>query len=702
MRDAGDGSGGMRLIGVDVGGTFTDIVFHDTKDGATHIHKIPTTPDNPARGVLTGVTELCDRFGVDRDSIDHVYHGTTIATNAILQHDGAVCGMITNEGYRDIIHIGRHQRPQHFSIQQEIPWQDRPLIKRRFRKTVPHRIVPPSGEVLVPLDENAVRTAARELREAGVASIAVCFLFAFLDPTHEDRAKTLVLEEHPGAYVTTSSSVSPQFREFERFTTSAINAFVGPKVRDYVSSLEGELAAEGLNADLHVMASNGGVATAAMVSERPVVTLLSGPAAGVLGGAWTGGLSGRTSLITFDVGGTSADIGIVSQGRFAEATPRDTWIAGFPLMVPMIDIHTLGAGGGSIAHQDKGGAFMVGPRSAGARPGPAAYGHGGTEPTVTDANVVLGRLDPENFLGGQMGLDVAASHAAIDRLAATLGMDRSAAAEGVITIINANMANAIRSRTVQKGLDPRDFALVAFGGGGPLQAADVAAMLSIPEVIVPAHPGITSAMGLLTTDLQYDAIRTAFMFSNAMDHARIEARFADMETALLAQYAEDGVEASRVSFKRTADIRYLGQGYELRIGVPEGAFDVTSETAVWAEFEARHEAEYGRSFPGSPMEIVNVRVTGIGETQKIAVQTPPKGGSLAAAQVATRPSVFRVNDELQTIDTVFLNRDALPLEQDIPGPAVILQQDSTIVVRPSDGFQADKAGNIIIKIGRLS
>ncbi|MEO1491325.1 MAG: hydantoinase/oxoprolinase family protein [Pseudomonadota bacterium] len=692
----------MRLIGVDVGGTFTDIVFHDTEGGATHIHKVPTTPDNPARGVLGGITALCDRFAIDRASIDHVYHGTTTATNAILEHDGAECGMITNEGYRDILHIGRHQRPQHFSIQQEIPWQDRPLIKRRYRKTVPHRIAPPSGEVLVPLDEDAVRAAARELREAGVSSIAVCFLFAFLDPAHEERAKALVLEEHPGAFVTTSSSVSPQFREFERFTTSAINAFVGPKVRDYVSSLEGELAAEGLKADLHIMASNGGVATAAMVSERPVVTLLSGPAAGVLGGAWTGGLSGRTSLITFDVGGTSADIGIVVEGRFAEATPRDTWIAGFPLMVPMIDIHTIGAGGGSIAHQDKGGAFKVGPRSAGARPGPAAYGHGGTEPTVTDANVVLGRLDPGNFLGGEMGLDVAASEAVVDGLAATLGMDRLACAEGIVTIVNANMANAIRSRTVQKGLDPRDFALVAFGGGGPLQAADVAAMLSIPEVIVPAHPGITSAMGLLTTDLQYDAIRTAFMFSGAMDHGQIEARFADMEAGLLKQYAADGVDAARVSFKRTADIRYVGQGYELRIPVPDGAFDATAEAAVWAEFEKRHAAEYGRSFPGSPMEIVNVRVTGIGETQKISAQSPPGGGSLDDAKVATRPSVFRVGTALQTIDTAFYRRDALPLEQDIDGPAVILQQDSTTIVRPDDSFRADAAGNIIISIGGLS
>ena len=688
----------MRLIGIDVGGTFTDLVFHDTESGETRIHKAPTTSDNPARGVLDGVAALCERFGLARESVDHVYHGTTTATNAILEHDGAACGMITNEGYRDIIHIGRHQRPQHFSIQQEIPWQDRPLIRRRFRKTVPHRIAPPAGEVLVPLDEDAVRRAARELKAAGINSIAICFLFAFLDPSHEERAKAVVLEEHPEAFVTTSALVSPQFREFERFTTTAINAFVGPKVRDYVNDLETSLGAYGLKADLHVMGSNGGVATAAMVSEKPVVTLLSGPAAGVLGGAWTGALSGRSSLITFDVGGTSADIGIVVDGRFAEATPRDTWIAGFPLMVPMIDIHSIGAGGGSIAHRDAGGAFRVGPRSAGAHPGPAAYGLGGTEPTVTDANLVLGRLDAGNFLGGEMALDVAAAERAVDGLAAELGMDRLAAAEGIVTIVNANMANAIRSRTVQKGLDPRNFALVAFGGGGPMLAADVAAQLSIPEVIVPPHPGITSAIGLLTTDLKYDAIRTAFMVSGRIDHARIEAGFADMEAALLAQFGADGVDADSVSFMRTADVRYVGQGYELRIDLPAGPFGEDGESALFAEFERRHAAEYGRSFPDSAKEIVNLRVTGIGETHKISPETPPAGGSIDAALLSTGPCVFRRGTELLTVDTARYRRDALPVGGDIAGPAIILQQDSTTVVRPEDRFRVDPAGNILISI----
>ncbi|MCX7366568.1 MAG: hydantoinase/oxoprolinase family protein, partial [Alphaproteobacteria bacterium] len=431
----------MRLIGVDVGGTFTDLVYADTEAGQTAVHKISTTPDDPSRGVVAGLTALCDKYGIARDTIDTVFHGTTIATNAVLEHDGAVTGMITTGGYRDILHIGRHQRPQHYSIMQDIPWQDRPLVKRRHRKTVTERLVPPRGEVLEKLDEDGVRQAVRELKEAGVEAIAICFLFSYLDSSHERRAMEIVREEYPACFATTSSSVSPQFREFERFTTTAMNAFVGPKVRNYVTRLESEIEANGFKAELRIMASNGGVATPAMVAERPVLTLLSGPAAGVIGGDWAGALSGQRNLITFDVGGTSADIGIVTQGGFGEATARDTWIAGFPVLVPMIDVHTIGAGGGSIAFVDQAGAFKVGPRSAGAMPGPAAYGRGGQRATVTDANVVLGRLDRGNFLGGTRSLDEVAARRVIGELARELGMPDREAAEGVITVINANMAN---------------------------------------------------------------------------------------------------------------------------------------------------------------------------------------------------------------------------------------------------------------------
>jgi N-methylhydantoinase A len=396
--------------------------------------------------------------------------------------------MITNEGFRDVLHIGRHQRVEHYSIRQELPWQNRPLIKRRNRMVVPGRLAPPHGQELEPLDEERVREAARTLRDAGVESVAICFLFSYLNPAHEDRAKAIVSEILPDAFVTTSSFVSPQFREFERFTTAALAAFVGPKVRMYITRLDRSLKSMGLTADLRIMASNGGVATASMVSEKPTLTLLSGLAAGVLAGAWIGGLAERRKLITFDIGGTSADIGIIVDGRLAETDARSTSIAGFPLLTPMIDIHTIGAGGGSIAYIDHGGAFRVGPRSAGAVPGPAAYGMGGEEPTVTDANLVLGRLDADDFLGGGMKLDADAARRAVSGLATKLGLGLSEAAEGIITVINANMANAIRSRTIQKGIDPRGFSLVAFGGAGPLQGAEVAAILGIPEVIAPLTP----------------------------------------------------------------------------------------------------------------------------------------------------------------------------------------------------------------------
>src|SRR5215510_9676789 len=630
----------MKLIGVDVGGTFTDIVCTDTETGHTVIYKSPTTPDDPARGVIMGVSALCQRFGLARGEITHVLHGTTIATNAVLEYNGAVTGMVTSEGYRDIVHIGRHQRPQHYSIMQDIPWQDRPLVRRRFRKTVPERLSPPHGDVLIPLDEAAVRQVARELKAAGVQAIAVCFLFSYLDSAHEERARAIIMEEYPQCFVTTSSSVAPQFREFERFTTTAMYAFIGPKVRNYVQQLAGALQTAGFKADLHVMGSNGGVATAKMVAERPVLTLLSGPAAGVLGGAWSGALSHKSRLITFDMGGTSADIGLIVDGTFAEATARDTWIGGYPLMAPMIDIHTIGAGGGSIAYIDAGGAFRVGPRSAGAQPGPAAYGQGGDRPTVTDAHVVLGRLDPDYFLGGEMVLDVDAAHRVIGTLADELGMSMTETAEGVLTIVNANMANAISSRTVQKGLGPRTFSLVAFGGAGPLHGVDVARALGIPEVIVPLYPGITSAVGLLTTDLKYDAIKTAFMTSESVEYARLNADFAAMQGQLAAQFKADGIAATDVTFVRAGDLRYVGQGYELRVPFPPGPLDAAAIARVCAAFHHLHKAEYGHVFAHSPIEIVNVRLTGIGSMPKIAPLQVTAHDTLADALVKMASCVF--------------------------------------------------------------
>lgn len=689
----------MLLLGADVGGTFTDIVLTNTESNRTLIHKVSSTPDDPSVGVLAGVAEICDKADISIADIDHIYHGTTVATNAALQHRGARAHMITTRGFRDIVHIGRHQRPQHYSIQQDIPWQDRPLVQRRNRQVVSERIAPPGGKIITPLDENEVREAARLAREAGAESIAICFLFSYLNPDHERRAKEIAQEVCPDIFVTASYEVSPQFREFERFTTTAMNAFIGPLVRDYVSRLSSGLAQAGFGGEVHIMRSNGGVAPARTIADLPVYTLMSGLAAGVLGGAWIGGLSGRNNVISLDIGGTSADIGVVTDGQFAEASARDTSVAGYPILVPMIDLHTIGAGGGSIAYVDAAGAFRVGPESAGAVPGPAAYNQGGTRPTVTDANIVLGRLDAENFLGGAMKLDGGAARAAIENLAGQLGLSVEEAAAGVVDILNANMANAIRARTVQKGIDPREYALVASGGAGPLHGVEVARILNIPEVIVPPHPGINSAEGLLTTDLKYDVVRTAFLVSSDMEYARLNSSLGQVEEQLRRQLQEDGVDPDDATYERSADARYVGQGYELRLPLPDGTLGPEDLERAVEEFHDMHRQEYGHHFSSSPVELVNLRITSTNAVPKIGEPEPPAGGSLEDAHVGTRDAIFRVDGELRATKTQFYERERLPVGEKFSGPAIILQTDSTTVVPPDCTVQVDTCGSLIVKVG---
>jgi N-methylhydantoinase A len=678
------------VVGVDIGGTFTDLMLYDTASEAVHVHKVRSTPAEPERAMVEGLVELCAQAGVDPRDVGGVYHGTTVATNAVLTFEGATAGMITNRGFRDIVHIGRHQRPEHYSIMQDIPWQARPFVRRRHRKVVSGRLGPPRGAELEPLDEGEVRAAARELRGAGVEAVAVCLLFSYLNPEHERRAAAIVAEEMPDAFVTTSADISPQFREFERFTTACMNAFVGPLTGRYLERLAGSLGEAGVPGDLHVMMSNGGVASAAQAARRPVTLMLSGPAAGVLGGLWAGDLDGRTRLITFDVGGTSADIGIVTERGVIEAQARDTEVAGYPLLVPMVDVHTIGAGGGSIAHRDHGGAFRVGPRSAGAAPGPAAYGAGGTEPTLTDANVVLGRIDPDRFLGGEMRLDRAAAEAAVAALAESLGMSLLDAAEGIVTIANANMAGAIRSRTIQKGHDPREFTLVAFGGGGPLAAAEVADLLGAPEVLVPPFPGITAATGLLTSDLKYDQMRTVFMIQGAIDADRIDRELEGIAGELRRRLRDDGVADEDIQVTTALDCRYLGQGYELRVALPGRRF---SEAAL-EEFHRMHRQEYGHAFT-DPIEVVNLRVTATGVRPKVE-RLPPGDGAMDDAMIGEGEGVFRVDGELASLLTRHYERSRLPAGEPFEGPAIVFQRDTTVLVPPGWSGCAQPSGNLIL------
>jgi N-methylhydantoinase A len=471
-----------------------------------------------------------------------------------------------------------------------------------------------------------------------------------------------------------------------------MNAFVGPGTGQYLERLTAGLEDQGVDADLLVMRSNGGVASVAEAAARPVTLMLSGPAAGVLGARWAAGLADRTNLITFDMGGTSADIGIVTAAGVGEASARDTEIAGYPLLVPMFDIQTIGAGGGSIAHVDATGAFRVGPRSAGAVPGPACYGFGGEEPTVTDAHLVLGRLDPERFLGGEMALDPDAAATALDGLAADVGLDRLAAADGVLRLANASMAQTIRSITVERGHDPRAFSLVAFGGAGPLHAAELAADLGIGEVVIPPHPGITSAAGLLTSDLRYDLMRTLFMTEGAIDGDLIDARFAELTEALAARLARDGADAGQVTVERALDCRYAGQGYELRVPVGPGGFGQD----VLDAFHAAHRTEYGHAF-GDPIEIVNLRVTVSGPRPKLD-RVEIGSGTLEEALLGERPGIWR-DPETGTLaerPTRHLLRERLPVGEPVAGPAIVFQRDTTIVVPPGWSATATAGGALLL------
>ena len=687
----------MILIGADVGGTHTDIILANTDENKFAIHKVPTTSPDPTHGMIDGIKELCAQAGLSLAQVGHIFHGTTVATNAALEHKGARTGMITTRGYRDIIHIGRHQRPQNYSIMQDIPWQVRPFVHRRHRKVVTERLAPPLGEVLTPLDEEETREQIRALKSEGVESIAVCFLFSYLNPAHELRVQQLIEEEFPEAFVTASADVSPQFREFERFTTTCLNAFLGPRVRAYIGELSDRLEEAGSATELHIMTSNGGVTTTRAISRKPVNTLLSGPAAGVLGGEWVARQTKRENLITLDVGGTSADIGIITPRGIAEASARDTRIAGFPVMIPMIDVHTIGAGGGSIAYVDVGEAFRVGPRSAGSMPGPACYGYGGGEPTVTDANLALGRLDKDHFLGGEMAIHPDLSFRVMESLAERLGMDVYEAAEGVSTILASNMANAIRSRTIQRGHDPRRFVLVAFGGAGPMAAVEVARHLQIPEVIIPLYPGITSALGLLTTDLKYDFMRTEFMLSNEMRLDKLCRDITELESAVHEQLRRDGLPDDRIRFLRSLDLRYLGQGYELRITIPPGSVDEKSLQAVWADFHQQHIAEYGHHFPDIPIEVVNLRITGIGAMPPLTrphFDNPCR--NLDEARLKSAETYFRVDGDLEKLRTEFFERSRIPIGTAIVGPAVIFQKDSTTVLPPGSRAMVDGFGNILI------
>jgi N-methylhydantoinase A len=692
-------------VGVDVGGTFTDIVLEQTLAGAEQkifVHKVSSTPQDQSIGVVQGVVEVCKIAGVDPGDIDMVLHGTTVATNMVIERKGAEVGMITTRGFRDILHMARHKRPHNFSLQFDVPWQSKPLVKRRNRLVVDERLKPPTGEVETPLALDQVEAAAQTFKARGIKAVVICFLFSFLNNAHEAKARDIVKRVIPEAYVCCSHEVVNVIREYERFSSTAMNAYIGPTTALYLERLEGRLRENGVSAKVRIMQSNGGISTVENSSQRPVGLLLSGPAGGVIGGRWTGESCGAKNVITVDVGGTSADISVIQNGELRIKNPRDTDVANLPVLVPMIDVDAIGAGGGSIAYLDPGGAFRVGPRSAGAFPGPACYGKGGKEPAVTDAQVVLGRLDPEHFLGGDLKIEPALAHAAIEEhVAKPLKLSVKDAALGVLRVVNNNMALAINSNSVAKGIDPRNFTLMGFGGAGPLHATSLAELIGAKDTISPLHPGITAAMGLLLTELQYEYTRSVLLVAqkaSAEEFANVNRIVADLTAEARAQLTSDGVPADKQTFTTVAECRYVGQGFELRAAMPQDELSAANVGFVVKSFYDTHKQVYGHAFEDQLVEIITLRVVGSSATETLKLPDLAHGGRKdpAEAKLYTRETVF---DDGKAYATPRFNRGKLLADDTVSGPALIVQHNSTTLVPP--GYVATVLSHGDMRVARV-
>ena len=666
------------------------------------VHKVSSTPADQSIAVVQGVVEVCKIAGVSPGDIDLVLHGTTVATNMVIERKGADVGMITTRGFRDILHMARHKRPHNFSLQFDVPWQSKPLVKRRNRLVVDERLRPPTGEVEVPLALDQVEAAAELFKKRGLKSIVICFLFAFLNSEHEAQARDVVKRVIPDAFVCCSHEVVNVIREYERFSSTAMNAYIGPTVALYLRRLEGRLGENGIAAKVRIMQSNGGISTVENSSLRPVGLLLSGPAGGVIGGRWTGESSKTKNVITIDVGGTSADISVIQNGELRIKNPRDTEVAHLPVLVPMIDIDAIGAGGGSVAYLDPGGAFRVGPRSAGASPGPACYGKGGKEPAVTDAQVVLGRLDPEHFLGGDLKIDPLLAHAAVEQyVAKPLNLSVTDAALGILRVVNNNMALAINANSVAKGIDPRHFTLMGFGGAGPLHATALAELIRAKDTIAPLHPGITAAMGLLLTELQYEYTRSILVIANKAGKAEfdlVNRIVSDLKAEAREQLLSDGVPAGMHRFAVVAECRYVGQGFELRAAMPDGPLDKSNIHSVIKSFFDVHKQAYGHAFEDQLVEIITLRVVGSAATETLKLPELAHGGRTnpKTAELYTRDTVF---DDGKAVPTPRYDRTKLLADDVVNGPALIVQHNSTTLVPP--GYSASVLSHGDMHIARL-
>jgi N-methylhydantoinase A len=684
------------VLGCDIGGTFTDIVLRGA--GTVRTLKVSSTPDDYSRAILAAVREIRDAFGIEPGAIDAVVHATTVATNTILEHKGAKTALITTEGFRDVLEMRRLRIPVMYDLQYDKP---PPLVPRRLRFEVAERIGP-RGEVKKTLDESSAKAIAKRLLDEGVESVAICLLHSYANPAHEQRAAALVREQLNGRlYLSLSSEILPEIREYERTSTAVVNAYIGPIVRHYVSSLSTQLKNAGVAGPLHIMQSNGGTMSAAAAAQKPAFLVESGPAAGVIACADIARAAGLGNVISFDMGGTTAKAALVEDGEPARTTEYEVGAGinvssklvkggGYAIKLPFIDVSEIGAGGGSIVSLDAAGSIKVGPQSAGAVPGPACYGLGGRDATFTDAAVVLGYLNPQYLVGGKLPINARLSREALERnVAGPLKLDIMRAAHGVYAIAVATMTRAVKAVSTYRGRDPRDFGLVAFGGNGPVVAVAIARELEMRRVLIPPAPGVFSAAGLLFSNVEHTQQRSVFRRTSDLDARRLARLFEELEKEVREEMRKEGIAQARVSVKRLADLRYTGQAFELT--VPAETVDVA---AIEAAFHAEHKRTYGHSSEGDPVDLINIRVIASAAPEsKEGFAERLKDAQVPSSAHAPRQAYFGG----RMVETPVLSRSEL--KGKMSGPLIIEEFDATCIVPPGATAELDAHGNIVIDAG---
>lgn len=677
-------------IGVDVGGTFTDVCLFDQDTGEIKVHKLPSTPHDPSVAIADGILQIMERENITPESVAYLAHGTTVATNATLERKGCKTAILTTKGFRDLMELARQTRPSLYDVQADKPV---PLVRKRLRKEVDERMLY-TGDVLKPVDEEQVAQVVDELKAMGVESYAVCLLHAYINPAHEKQVERIIKERHPEAYVSISSDILPEYREYERMSTTTLNSYIGPIVGRYATNFKKRVKDMGLQLTPYINQSNGGLMSIETTYDQPIRTALSGPAAGVAGANYVAKLAGVKNFITFDMGGTSTDVSLIENNVPKLTTTKA--IADFPVRVPMTDVTAVGAGGGSIAWVDSGGMLKVGPESAGAVPGPISYMKGGTVPTVTDANVVLHRLNPEYILGGRMKIDEKAAYDAIEaQLSPALDMTPTDVARGIVTVVNSNMARAIRIVSVERGYDPREFVLMAFGGAGALHAASVGKDLGMHKVMIPSNPGILCAVGLLASDIRSDYVKTCLLNLTPDNLDKINEFFQSMNDEATTWLDTEGIPQDKRSIVKRVDLRYAGQNFELTVDVTEDVIDEAAIARIFDQFSQQHKREYGFVRENKVLQIVNCRVAALGKVSTIQLKEQPYGGENAEKAIIGQRDVYFEETQGYVPTTVY-NRDLLENGNVFAGPAIIEQMDATIVVPPGHTAQIDPYLNIMI------